>query len=202
MKKSLIALAILLCCCGLGRAEEPMNDSDKNLKKATFAGGCFWCMEKPYEAYDGIHTVISGYTGGAQDEPSYHEVSSGSTNHREAVQITYDPAVITYDELLDIFWRQIDPTDDGGQFADRGGHYTTAIFYHDDDQKQLAERSKQNLDASEKFNDPVVTQIIKASEFFEAEDYHQDYYKKNPVHYNSYYIGSGRGPFLKKTWKK
>jgi len=181
--------------------EKAKSDS-LDLKKATFAGGCFWCMEKPYESYEGIIEVISGYTGGELKDPTYTEVSSGGTGHVEAVQVTYDPSKIPYVNLLDIFWRQIDPTDSGGQFADRGHHYTTAIFYHDDEQKQLAEQSKKDLADSKKFDQPIVTKIAEATPFFDAEEYHQDYYKKHPVHYNSYRHGSGRGPFLKKTWGK
>jgi len=179
-----------------------MDHSKVQTKQATFAGGCFWCMEKPYEAYDGILEVISGYTGGQKENPRYGEVSSGSTNHREAVQITYYPSKITYEELLDIFWRQIDPTDSGGQFADRGAHYQTAIFYSDEEEKKLAEKSKQDLEDSKKFDLPIATEIIQSSPFYMAEEYHQDYYKKNPAHYNSYYAGSGRKAYLQKTWKK
>ncbi len=181
--------------------EQTKSDS-QDLKKATFAGGCFWCMEKPYESYEGIVKVISGYTGGKLDNPTYGEVSSGSTDHVEAVQVTYDVSRISYAKLLDIFWRQIDPTDPGGQFADRGHQYSTAIFYHDKAQKLLAEQSKQDLEGSRKFDKPIVTKIIEATPFFEAEEYHQDYYKKHPIHYNSYRHGSGRGPFLEKTWGK
>lgn len=181
---------------------EKTKGNSQDLKKATFAGGCFWCMEKPYESYEGIAEVVSGYTGGKLKNPTYGEVSSGSTEHVEAVQVTYDPSKISYRELLDIFWKQIDPTDSGGQFADRGHQYTTAIFYHDDQQKQLAERSRQDLIDSKKFDKPIVTKIIKMTPFFKAEEYHQDYYKKHPIHYNSYRNGSGRGPFLKKTWGK
>ena len=174
----------------------------KGLKTATFAGGCFWCMEKPYEQYDGIQSVISGYTGGRKGDPTYEEVSSGRTGHVEAVQITYDPDRITYEELLGIFWRQIDPTDDGGQFADRGEQYMTAIFYHDGEQKTLAEISKKKLEDSKKFDKPIATKIIQYTKFYPAEDYHQDYYKKDPVRYDSYYQFSGRGPYLKKVWGK
>lgn len=182
-----------------------MSQTDKNsqeLKKATFAGGCFWCMEKPYEHYEGIYEVVSGYTGGKEDNPTYKEVSSGTTGHLEAVQVTYDSTKITYEKLLDIFWRQIDPTDSGGQFNDRGGQYRTAIFYHDEDQKRLAEESKQTLMASGRYDKPIVTEIIKASSFFEAEDYHQDYYKKSPVQYKSYRFFSGRDAYLKKIWEE
>jgi len=170
------------------------------LKKATFAGGCFWCMEKTFEHHEGIFKVISGYTGGHKDNPAYKEVSSGMTGHLEAVQITYDPSEISYEELLDIFWRQVNPTDAGGQFNDRGQQYKTAVFYHDEQQKELAEESKKKLMASKRYNKPIVTEIINASEFFRAEDYHQDYYKKNPVQYNTYRFFSGRDSYLKKIW--
>lgn len=196
-------MIIFAACAGIGRAGEQMEKSDKTpqkLKKATFAGGCFWCMEKPFEHYPGVLEVISGYTGGHQDDPAYAKVSSGRTGHLEAVQITYDPLQITYDELLEVFWRQIDPTDPGGQFGDRGEQYKTAIFYHDDEQKKLAEQSKQKTAASKRFTGPIVTEIIKASAFFKAENYHQDYYKKNPIQYKSYHFHSGRGPYLKKVW--
>jgi len=179
---------------------EKANSNSQALKQATFAGGCFWCMEKPYESYDGIVSVISGYTGGKSKNPTYGEVSSGGSGHIESVQVTFEPSKISYEELLDIFWRQIDPTDPGGQFADRGHQYSTAIFYHDDEQRQRAEKSKEDLSDSKKFDQPIVTKIIEATPFFEAEEYHQDYYKKHPVHYNSYRHGSGRGPFLEKTW--
>jgi len=203
MKKFFLLTIFLIAYAVSGNAEVNMNTSKEasfELKKATFAGGCFWCMEKPYESYDGITEVISGYTGGKSKNPTYGDVSSGSTDHVEAVQVTYDPSKITYEELINIFWKQIDPTDPGGQFADRGHQYTTAIFYHDDEQKQLAQQSKQDLDDSKKFDKPIVTKIIKMTPFFMAEEYHQDYYKKHPIHYNSYQHGSGRGPFLKKTW--
>lgn len=157
-------------------------------------------MEKPYESYEGIISVMPGYIGGTTENPSYEEVCSGSTGHIEAVQLTYDPAVISYEELLDIFWRQIDPTDPGGQFADRGSQYTTAIFTHDEEQQKAAEKSKQALADSKKFKDPIVTKITAAGPFYEAEEYHQGYHRKNPAHYNAYRHGSGRGPFLKKTW--
>jgi len=194
---------ILAVCFTANTGGTDMADPEKNeqtLKKAIFAGGCFWCMEKPYESYDGIVEVICGYTGGEKENPNYQEVSSGMSGHIEAVEVTYDPSKIDYNKLLDIFWRQIDPTDPGGQFGDRGEQYKTAIFYHDDEQKQLAERSKQDLEGSGKFDKPIATKIIKASAFYKAEEYHQDYYKKQPVHYKSYYLNSGRGPFLQQTW--
>lgn len=200
-----LIIILLIACSTMGTAEggmEKANSASKELKKAIFAGGCFWCMEKPYESYEGIVEVISGYTGGETENPTYDEVSSGGSGHVEAVQVTYDPSKVPYGKLLDIFWRQIDPTDSGGQFADRGHQYTTVIYYNDDEQKQLAERSKKELIDSKKFSEPIVTKIVEATPFFEAEEYHQDYYKKNAAHYNSYRHGSGRGPFLKKTWEK
>ncbi|MBW2220613.1 MAG: peptide-methionine (R)-S-oxide reductase MsrB [Deltaproteobacteria bacterium] len=157
-------------------------------------------MEPPFEKMDGVSQVISGYTGGNEVKPTYQEVSSGKTGHMEAVQVIYDPSKVTFSELLEVFWRQIDPTDPGGQFADRGSQYKTAIFYHNDEQKELAQKSKKDLEASGKFTKPIVTPIIKATEFYNAEDYHQDYYKKDPERYKSYRHYSGREPFLKKTW--
>ena len=145
---------------------------------ATFAGGCFWCMEKPFEEITGVVSVVSGYTGGKEENPTYEEVSSGTTGHVEAVEITYDPSQVDYKTLLDIFWKQVDPTDPGGQFVDRGGQYGTAIFYHSSEQKKLAEESKNELETSGKFSKPVVTKIIEASNFYPAEEYHQDYYEK------------------------
>lgn len=170
------------------------------LEKATFAGGCFWCMEPVFEKMDGVKSVIAGYTGGTKVNPTYEEVSSGSTGHKEAVEVVYDPSKVKYEDLLDVFWHNIDPTDTAGQFADKGTQYKTAIFYHSDEQKRIAERSKGGLEKSGKFNKPIATQIIKASEFYPAEEYHQEYYKKNPVRYEMYKKGSGREDFLKKEW--
>ncbi len=169
-------------------------------EKATFAGGCFWCMEPAFEKLKGVMEVVSGYTGGHNDNPTYEEVSAGRTGHAEAVQILYDPSKITYSNLLDVFWKQIDPTDGKGQFVDRGSQYRTAIFYHNDEQKALAEKSKEKLDKSRKFSEPIVTEIVKASKFYEAEEYHQDYYKKNPIRYKFYRHQSGRDQYLKKIW--
>ncbi|MGM0524187.1 MAG: peptide-methionine (S)-S-oxide reductase MsrA [Bacillota bacterium] len=169
---------------------------------ATFAGGCFWCMVEPFDEQPGIEKIVSGYTGGHTENPTYEEVCSDTTGHVEAVQITYDPDVFPYEKLLALFWRQIDPTDDGGQFHDRGESYRTAIFYHNDEQKRLAEQSKQQLDASGVFKQPVVTEIRKASTFYPAEDKHQDYYKKHRFHYRLYKKGSGRADFIDKTWQQ
>lgn len=172
------------------------------LATATFAGGCFWCMEPPFEKAPGVREVISGYTGGSTANPTYEEVSAGATGHLEAVQVIYDPAVISYERLLDIFWRQIDPTDAGGQFVDRGGQYVSAVFYHTPAQKAAAEKSKQALQQSGRFQKPIVTGIFPATTFYRAEDYHQDYYRKNPLRYKFYRFNSGRDQFLDKVWGK
>lgn len=178
-----------------------MSESSSTKSLATFAGGCFWCMISPFEEEPGIIKVESGYTGGHTPNPTYKEVCSDTTGHYEAVQITYDPAVYSYQKLLEIFWKQIDPTDEGGQFHDRGDSYRTAIFYHDEEQRRIAEESKRALDESGRFNEPIVTPILPASEFFPAEEYHQDYHKKNPFRYKMYRKGSGREAFIKKHWK-
>ncbi len=174
---------------------------NKHLEKATFAGGCFWCMVKPFDEFPGIHEVVSGYSGGATENPSYEEVVSGTTEHREVIQITFDPTVFPYKKLLEIFWRNIDPTDEGGQFFDRGEQYKTAIYYHNEEQKKLAEDSKRALEASNKFSKPIVTDILPAKPFYRAEEKHQDYYKKNSFHYKKYYEGSGRKDFTESKWR-
>ena len=171
-------------------------------KTATFAGGCFWCIEADFEKIPGVAKVISGYTGGTKENPTYEEVSSGTTGHVEAVQVYYDPEKVNYEKLLQVFWRHIDPTDGGGQFVDRGSQYGSAIFYHDGEQKKAAEKSKQELAKSGKFGKPIVTPILKFTRFYEAEDYHQDYYRKNPLRYTYYRHGSGRDRFLEKVWAK
>ena len=167
---------------------------------AIFGGGCFWCMEPPFEQQVGVIDVVAGYTGGVQDEATYEQVSSGRTDHIESVRVRYDPEQVSYRELLDIFWRQIDPTDGGGQFADRGSHYKTAIFYSSDEQRQAAEQSKKELQDSGIFNRPIVTALLPAQPFYEAEEYHQDYYQKNVLHYSAYKKGSGREAFIEKVW--
>jgi peptide methionine sulfoxide reductase msrA/msrB len=172
------------------------------LEKATFAGGCFWCIESVFDELEGVKEAVSGYTGGKTKDPTYQEVSTGKTGYYEAVQVTFDSDKIKYKELVEIFWQQIDPTDPGGQFADRGSQYKTAIFYHNEEQKKIAEESKKKLEESGKFDKPIVTEIKEASGFYPAEDYHQDYYKKCPLRYKTYKVGSGRESFLKKTWKK
>ncbi|GGJ97536.1 peptide methionine sulfoxide reductase MsrA [Lentibacillus kapialis] len=172
------------------------------LKKATFAGGCFWCMVKPFDQWSGIHGVVSGYTGGHTANPAYEDVKSGTTGHYEAVQITYDPAVISYEEILNIYWQQIDPTDDNGQFHDRGESYRTAIFYHDDKQWKLAQTSRQSIADSGKFKNPIVTKILPAAIFYPAEDYHQDFYKKYTEHYQQDRAQSGRDEFIENVWRE
>jgi len=172
------------------------------LEKATFAGGCFWCMVPPFEKLDGVREVISGYTGGHTVNPTYQDVTSETTGHMEAIEVIYDPAKVTYEKLLDVFWHQIDPTDAGGQFVDRGPSYKSAIFYHTDAQKRLAEESKKKLAQSGHFAKPIVTEIKPAVSFYKAEDYHQDYWKKNPVRYKFYRYNSGRDQYLQKVWGK
>lgn len=170
------------------------------MEKATFAGGCFWCMVEPFENQEGIEEIISGYTGGWTPDPTYKEVISGETGHYEAVQILFDPALFPYEKLLDFYWRQIDPTDPEGQFKDRGSSYRTAIFYHTNHQKRLAVDSKSELEKSGRFADPIVTEILPAKEFYPAEDYHQDFHKKNAFRYALY--KRSREDFLKKYWPK
>jgi peptide methionine sulfoxide reductase msrA/msrB len=175
--------------------------AEQSYELATFAGGCFWCMVTPFDQQPGIIRVVSGYTGGHKENPTYREVCADNTGHYEAVQITFDPAVFPYSRLVELFWQQIDPTDPGGQFADRGDSYRTAIFYHTDEQRQIAEESKQALAASGRFDRPIATQILPAGPFYTAEDYHQDYYQKEPVHYKRYRVGSGREAFINRHWK-
>ena len=187
-----------------GRRGEPMKTENtapiENSEKATFAGGCFWCMEHPFEKIDGVYKVISGYIGGQKANPTYEEVCSDTSGHYEAVEITYDPKKVSYSRLLEVFWRQIDPTDPKGQFADKGSQYKSAIFYHSPEQKKEAQKSMKQLEDSKKFSKSIVTKIIEASTFYHAEDYHQDYYLKNPGRYLMYRRGSGREQFLKTIW--
>ena len=169
---------------------------------ATFSGGCFWCMVKPFDTWEGVHKVTSGYTGGHVDDPTYEDVKSGTSGHYEAVQISYDPDVIDYQTILDLYWPQIDPTDDGGQFHDRGPQYRTAIFYHDEAQAKLAEASKQQVAASGLFTAPIVTEILPATTFYPAEAYHQNYYQTHKQDYEVDRQKSGRDAFIKDHWKK
>lgn len=179
---------------------QQMETKGEQLEKATFAGGCFWCMQPPYSELKGVVSTTVGYTGGTKPHPTYEEVSTGTTGHAESVEITYDPSQISYSELLDIFWKSIDPTTRNQQFADIGTQYRTAIFYHDGEQKRLAIASKEKFERSGKFGKPIVTEIVPTSTFYPAEAYHQDYYKKCPLPYQLYKAGSGREGYLKKTW--
>ncbi len=194
MRKITLLLFILLVAL--------TNSSVAATSRAIFAGGCFWCMEAPFEKLDGVSEVISGYTGGAQLNPTYQEVSAGGTGHTEAVEVLYDPQLVSYEKLLEVFWRQIDPTDADGQFVDRGTQYRSDIFYLDAKQQQLAEASKQQLEKTGRFDKPIVTEITAAGKFYPAEEYHQDYHSKNPIRYWYYRGGSGRDDYLDKVWGK
>ncbi|HOE16038.1 MAG TPA: peptide-methionine (R)-S-oxide reductase MsrB [Syntrophorhabdaceae bacterium] len=179
-----------------------MDEEPRKTKTAVFAGGCFWCMESDFEKVDGVIEAISGYTGGSVPNPTYEQVCDGNTGHVEAVKVIYDPEKITYEKLLDVFWRHIDPTDAGGQFADRGAQYRTAVFYETEEERQTAERSKKNLAATGPFTRPVCTEILPLGSFYPAEAYHQDYYKKDLARYQWYRSGSGRDRFLKDVWEE
>jgi methionine-S-sulfoxide reductase len=198
-----ISLALLLLASGaIGREEGKTMKNQPELATATFAGGCFWCMEPPFDKLAGVVATISGYTGGHQANPTYEEVTTGTTGHVEALQVLYDPAKTSYEQLLEVFWENINPTDADGQFVDRGPQYRSAIFYHDAEQQRLAEASKARLAASGHFRGAIVTPILAAGPFYPAEDYHQDYYQKNPLRYKYYRYNSGRDQFLEKVWGK
>lgn len=175
---------------------------EKQTATATFAGGCFWCMEPPFDAEPGVIETIVGYSGGTVKYPTYEQVSAGSTGHAEAIQIVYDPAIVSYERLLEIFWQNIDPLDPDGQFCDKGSQYRSAIFYQDEEQQKLAEVSKKQIQDAGLLAGQVVTEIDAASTFYPAEDYHQDYYKKNPVRYKLYRYGCGRDKRLAELWRK
>ena len=193
MKKTWFVFAVMLMSV-LAKGEA------MGLEKATFAGGCFWCTEASFEKVKGVKSVVSGYTGGERENPTYKEVSSGMTRHIEAIQVTYDPDKVSYAELVEAFWMMYDPTDAGGSFYDRGHQYTSAIWVSNAEERSIAEASKKALDASGRFDKPIVTPILDADTFWTAEDYHQDYYKKNPSHYQRYREGSGRDRFIEKHW--
>jgi peptide methionine sulfoxide reductase msrA/msrB len=190
---------VLLCLLIFSQRSTLM--ATENLEKATFAGGCFWCIEAAFENHKGVISAVSGFTGGTSETTSYKEVSSGLTNHIEAVEVIYNSRDVSYRDLVETYWHQIDPTDDGGQFADRGAHYKTAIFYHNNDQKEIAQDSKNLLESSKKFKKTIVTKLLPASKFIRANEYHQDYFKKNATHYKRYKEGSGRTEFIKKNWE-
>src|ERR1044071_7949750 len=193
-----LIVSVLALVATIASAAEP---EAANTRKAIFAGGCFWCIQTPYDKAKGVVKTIVGYTGGSAEDATYEKVSSHRTKHREAIEITYDPAQISYDELLDIFWRNIDPTQADGQFYDIGPNYKAAVYYGNDDKKKAAEASKKKLSKSGKFSKPIVTDILPATTFYPAEDYHQKYYMKKPADYERYPDGSGRGRFFDKTWK-
>ena len=182
------------------KMEDTMTDKPEITKTAVFAGGCFWCTESDFEKVDGVVEVISGYTGGHVANPTYEQVSHGGTGHVEAIRVVYDPAKVNYEQLLDVFWRHVNPTDAGGQFVDRGSQYRSVIFYADDQERMAAEKSKKALTDSGRFSKPVVTEILPLGPFYDAEDYHQDYYKNNPIRYRFYRYNSGRDQFLVKVW--
>lgn len=199
----LLGLLAMVVFATAATAENGKQSAPKDVRqeaRAIFAGGCFWCMEHPFEQLPGVKSVISGYTGGAKKDPSYKEVSSGSTGHAEAVEVTFDPQRVSYEKLLEVFWRNIDPTDAGGQFVDRGRQYRSGIFTLNEEQQKLAEASRQRLKESGRFDRPIVTEIVPAAKFFPAEQYHQDYYRKSPIRYKFYRSGSGRDRFLDRVW--
>ena len=205
MRKFLLALIIFTVLAQKTFADgesKNSNTASPNLEKATFAGGCFWCMQPPFDKLKGVISTTVGYSGGQKENPTYHEVSSGSTGHCESIEIVYDPKMISYPQLLDVFWRNIDPTTLNREFNDVGTQYRTAIFYHSQEQKRLAEASKAALASAGTFTRPIVTEIVPATPFYPAEEYHQKYYLKSPIPYNYYHFASGREQYLKKIWGK
>ncbi|ODS31343.1 MAG: peptide methionine sulfoxide reductase [Candidatus Scalindua rubra] len=206
MKKILIILLCLFTLIQISMVHadnesKGSNMNNKKLEKAIFAGGCFWCMQHPFDELMGVVSTVVGYTGGHKLNPTYEEVCSGKTGHAEAIEIQYDPSLITYSELLDVFWRNINPTTLNKQFSDVGTQYRTTIFYHNEEQKRIAEASKDALEKLDKYDKPIVTEITPASTFYKAEEYHQKYYEKNSVRYKLYKYGSGRDQYLEKTWE-
>lgn len=202
--RATVLLVVLLTACAepaVNAAEQDVEtetSGGSQLATATFAGGCFWCMEKPFDRLDGVVSTTSGYTGGELENPSYEQVSAGRTGHTEAVQIAYDPNIISYQKLLEVFWRNIDPLTSNRQFCDAGSQYRSGVFYHDEQQRELAEQSKAKV--AETLDQPIVTELVAAGAFYPAEDYHQDYYKKNPIRYKYYRNGCGRDKRLKQLW--
>ncbi len=203
LKLSLLTLGMIVMIATSASGDSTKgNVYEQRFEKATFAGGCFWCMEPPFDKLDGVISTTSGYTGGTEKDPTYEQVSAGKTGHLEAIEVTYDPAKVSYAQLLDVFWKNVDPTQHNGQFVDIGSQYRTAIFYHNEEQRRQALESRNRLQESRKFGKPIVTEIRPALEFYSAEDYHQDYYIKNPIRYKYYRWGSGRDRFLEETWGK
>jgi peptide methionine sulfoxide reductase msrA/msrB len=201
MKIIILFLLGIILGTGLTHAQEAL-PKEANLEKATFAGGCFWCMQPFLERLKGVKNVTVGYTGGHTENPTYEDVSSDETGHAEAVEVLFDPAEVSYEKVLNVFWHNIDPTMANGQFYDQGTHYRTAIFYHSEEQKAIAEKTKAELNKSGRFDKPIVTEIVPAQKFYPAEDYHQAYYKKNPLRYKMYHKASGREEFLNGVWGK
>ena len=207
-KPSILVKVFLLLVCvtftiyneSVGEVKNMESGKNSRNRMATFAGGCFWCMQPPFDSLTGVVETVVGYSGGKEENPTYEQVWQGRTGHAEAIRVVYDPEKIGYGTLLETFWINIDPTQEDGQFADRGRHYRTAIFYHDDSQKEEALLSKKKLEESGKFKKPIVTSVEKFVSFYRAEEYHQKYYEKNPIHYGSYKKGSGREGFIKRTW--
>jgi methionine-S-sulfoxide reductase len=203
MRKFVFIIASLVVL-SLGQAfsaeDKNMQAPEAGLETATFAGGCFWCIQPPYDKLEGVVKTTVGYTGGTEKDPTYKQVSYGKTGHAESIEIIYDPKKVTYEELLEVFWMNIDPTDSGGQFVDRGKQYRPAIFYHGEAQKKAAEASRDKLAKSGRFDKPIVVEIVEAAEFYPAEDYHQMFYKKDPVRYKTYRNGSGRDQFIEEYW--
>ena len=196
-----LGMSLLATVSGSAETGLPPRDG-AGVAKATFAGGCFWCMEEALDKVEGVISTTSGYTGGRKGNPTYEEVSAGGTGHTESVEIVYDPAKVSYAGLLDVFWRNIDPTTPDRQFCDKGSQYRSAIFYHDEAQKRLAEESKQKLEKSKPFKDAIATEIVPASAFYPAEEYHQNFYQKNPFRYKFYKFNCGRAQRLQELWGK
>jgi len=203
MRRILLTAAIVVAAAASAtRPQAAPQPGETRYEKATFAGGCFWCMEPPFDELPGVISTTSGYTGGQKKNPTYEEVSAGGTGHAESVEIVFDPAKVTYQQLLDVFWKNIDPITPDRQFCDVGSQYRSAIFYHSDEQKRLAQASKKAIDDSGRFKQPVVTEIVAAAPFYRAEEYHQDYYKKNPIRFKYYKFGCGRAKRLEQLWGK
>ena len=196
----IVTLCLLAGSVGARAESKAPAPAAAKLATATFAGGCFWCMQPPFDHLPGVVSTTAGYTGGSWPNPSYEQVSSGTTGHAESVEIAYDPAKVSYRQLLDVFWHNVDPTDGEGQFCDQGSQYRSAIFYHDDEQRRLAEQTKKELEESKVLLGPIVTQIVPATRFYRAEEYHQSYYQKNPLRYRFYRHGCGRDRRLAEVW--
>lgn len=198
----LLSGALTLLVVGFSNVPRPSVAESGEPAKAYFAGGCFWCMEEVFEKVDGVMAAVSGYMGGTVQNPSYEDVSSGQTGHAESVEVLYDPSKVTYNQLLEAFWRNVDPITPNAQFCDHGTQYRAAIFYQNDQEKRFAEESKQAIEQSKRFNQPIVTQLVMASRFYPAEEYHQDFYKKNPIRYKFYKYNCGRAQRLAELWGK